>query len=396
MRLKIALLLSSCMSFPVWSNPLHIEVSPFVTTKYSVNDNVTLVDQHPISSPVLEVIPGVTITGEKNTNTYSLSYNAKNATYFDSKQDDYTDHHLMLDIDQRLTLRNKINFNYQYFISHEDRSDTLETLLSYITDPVKYKTQQAMLDYIYGADWARGRLNFGVGYNTKRFDNYRYLPGDADNSATRFDEYDETVFEGQFTYRPSDLTEFFVRLEHFDKNYLFRRNEMNNLDNNTTYLYFGSKWGINKKTQSSFMMGWQNKTFSQSGRDAFNGLTWRGDVSWAPFRQSTLRFETQREILDPDLQNDYRKETFYRLSWQHYWLNRLYSDIHFQYLKDEYTNGLKTDTKLSYNMAVGYVFNHYLTFVTGWTKENKDSTINRYDYDQNIVYFSVNFKLDSL
>ena len=66
MRLKIVLLLlSSCMTFSVWANPLHVKVSPFIFSKYLINDNITQVAKNPISSPVLELTPGFIINGEK-------------------------------------------------------------------------------------------------------------------------------------------------------------------------------------------------------------------------------------------------------------------------------------------------------------------------------------------
>ncbi|WP_318466974.1 outer membrane beta-barrel protein [Photobacterium leiognathi] len=393
---KVLLLFSGCMTFSAWANPMHVKVTPFVFSKYLVNDNITQVSKDPISSPVVELTPGFILNGEKSTNTYDLTYYAKKATFLDSKQDDFIDHNLELDIEQHFTMRNKIKFKYQYIKSHDGRSDIRDDLLPYVTEPVKYDAQHGMLDYIYGAQWARGRLEFGAGFNTKRFKNYRHLPGAADLASTRFDDFNDILLEGQFTYRPSDVSEFFVRVENQDRTYLYNRFEGSTLDNNTNYFFLGTKLGINKDTHGSLMLGWQNKSFSQPDRPAFSGLSWRGDFFWSPVKHSTFSLETKREILDPDAKNDYRKETYYNFAWKHFWLNRLYSELKADYLTDEYTSGLRTDKTTGYEASIGYVFRNYLTFVTGWTKESNRSTVPINDYDQNIVYFSANFKLDSL
>ncbi len=372
-----------------------IEIQPVLVTSYQYNDNITHVSEaeQPISSPLLEVTPGLALKAERGENIFELKYSLTSGSYSDSSDDDFVDHKFASNNFLRFNLRHALQFDYSYFYLHEDRGIGLaagDTNSTAISEPLRYDSHHINTIYVYGADDAKGRIEASLGYSNRTYKNYRNITGINAYQSSKFNDFDEMRYDLTFYYNVLPNSDLIFEIEKLDRRYDYVFEDFVEQDNNTYFYYIGAQWDITGKTKGSIKLGYQDKQFQDSRREDFGGFSWKAALEWTPSDHSTVIFTSSQVAKDPDQAGDYVNETRYQASWKNYWLPLVYSNINMQKIDEDYTGDSRTEDTVAAGITLGYEMKEWVDLSIGWKVEDKDSTKATYSYKQNIWTINAN------
>ncbi|WP_052737554.1 outer membrane beta-barrel protein [Grimontia sp. AD028] len=374
-----------------------IKITPLFEAYYEYNDNVGRYSpsESPESSSALIAKPGVMFESDRNGNQYQIAYQLSSGNYFDSDVDDFLDHALTTNNFVQISQRSGIGFNYTYLKSHEARGTGIlagDQLTTIANEPVKYSLHNANITHVYGAEDATGRLESNLRYENKKYNNYRDLtaPGFVALS-TKYKDYDELAGALAFYYQIFPATELLLEIDLADRQYKLgdpvSGSSQNNLD---AYFLVGTQWDITGKTTGKLRLGLQDKNYEDDAREDFNGFSWDLDVVWEPLTYSTIALSAAQSAIDPDQGNNFINQTSFAASWKHFWLSRVYSNIAFDIINDDYSQSSREDDLLRSSFYLGYAFREDTEITAGWRYEDNDSSIDTNRYSQNVWYLGTN------
>ncbi|USD43111.1 outer membrane beta-barrel protein [Vibrio sp. SCSIO 43135] len=402
-RYQLLALIAVFASANVLANPVGFKLSqprdssftPFLSIETGHNDNVTRENQEhdAISSGYVTIKPGAAYTFRPSAHRLNLLYVLDSGRYFDSSDDNYTDHYFESNNDISFNVRNNLELDYIYYNSHEDRGTGLtEGLLANanIDEPVKYTDNTLNVRYTYGAKGAIGQLRFGVKYDDRHYDNFRSLVLSGTETGSQYSDYQRFAYSAQFLYRLKATTHLTLSAKREDKEYQHQRVGVASRDSISDFYSAGAIWDISGKTQGEVSLGLQDKTFGDGQREDFTGFSWKAKATWTPLSHSQFTLATSQSAEDPNQFGDYVNETLLNLKWRQQWLERLSTSLLFNWENDDYTAsnqslGDREDDIFRYEFNVDYQFNHLLRFGFNWSIEDKDSTWQGYDFSQQLI-----------
>ncbi|MCE0557086.1 outer membrane beta-barrel protein [Motilimonas sp. E26] len=360
-----------------------IEVLPFVNVELKHDDNVANVGRNEKSSWANVIDPGVMVKMNPGNNEYILLYRLSQGNYFSSHNDDYTDHLLRLSGNWEFNERNRAGLLYNFNATHEERGTGISDGAGNALDEViRYKTNYANAHYGFGGMDATGRLQFNLGYFDKSYSNFRGI--------TQFRDFDEMRYGGAFYYRVAPKTSLIFELLKNDKRYDAVDTTGISRDSDDHFAYIGTTWDTTATITGVAKVGYQNKDFKTSNRESFDGFSWDVGLTWQAKEYSKFDFATRYKAKDPDQFGDYIEELYYLAAWQHYWLERLSSNVSWSYIQDDYSGSARKDDTDEYQISLNYDLRRWLQIGLGYRVTQKDSTAANIGYDKNVFSISVN------
>ncbi len=384
---SLAALTSASVMAEVTPNPYvtesGIEVLPFVNVELKHDDNVANVGRNEKSSWANVIDPGVMVKMNPGNNEYILLYRLSQGNYFSSHNDDYTDHLLRLSGNWEFNERNRAGLLYNFNATHEERGTGISDGAGNALDEViRYKTNYANAHYGFGGMDATGRLQFNLGYFDKSYSNFRGI--------TQFRDFDEMRYGGAFYYRVAPKTSLIFELLKNDKRYDAVDTTGISRDSDDHFAYIGTTWDTTATITGVAKVGYQNKDFKTSNRESFDGFSWDVGLTWQAKEYSKFDFATRYKAKDPDQFGDYIEELYYLAAWQHYWLERLSSNVSWSYIQDDYSGSARKDDTDEYQISLNYDLRRWLQIGLGYRVTQKDSTAANIGYDKNVFSISVN------
>ncbi|MDO6524318.1 outer membrane beta-barrel protein [Motilimonas sp. 1_MG-2023] len=360
-----------------------IEVLPFVNVELKHDDNVANVGRNEKSSWANVIDPGVMVKMNPGNNEYILLYRLSQGNYFSSHNDDYTDHLLRLSGNWEFNERNRAGLLYNFNATHEERGTGISDGAGNALDEViRYKTNYANAHYGFGGMDATGRLQFNLGYFDKSYSNFRGI--------TQFRDFDEMRYGGAFYYRVAPKTSLIFELLKNDKRYDAVDTTGISRDSDDHFAYIGTTWDTTATITGVAKVGYQNKDFKTSNRESFDGFSWDVGLTWQAKEYSKFDFATRYKAKDPDQFGDYIEELYYLAAWQHYWLERLSSNVSWSFIQDDYSGSARKDDTDEYQISLNYDLRRWLQIGLGYRVTQKDSTAANIGYDKNVFSISVN------
>jgi hypothetical protein len=302
--------------------------------------------------------------------TYALTYSADNQSYASSHNDDHTDHHLDADADFEFNSRNQLKLNAGY-----DKVENLATDTQ-STEPDKFTTSNVGGVYTYGAETARAQIDLGANYQELRYQNTDRLNADK--------ERDTTALSTTGYYRISPMTRVLLEARHTDYDYLTNTD----LNSNNVGLLGGVTWDATAKTTGTIKVGAEKKRFDNSRYDDANGSMWEAGVSWSPRTYSTFNLKTRRGFDEGDDGAEVIKSQSTTISWDHEWLDRLSSEVSYNYTDNQY-QGIDRDDKIdTFGLGLTYEMRRWLDVGIGYKYAEDDSSAVGESYERNIYAVS--------
>ncbi len=219
------------------------------------------------SSKITVLSPSVVLQAEKGAHAYSLTYIADIGRYSNSPADNYVDQKFLGLAELGLSIRSTLTILPSYLIGHNDRGSTFGTATA---EPSTWHLTGLNGSFSYGAEGARGRLLFDLGYTDLQYQNNRAV-------TTAYDRKQASV-SGSFYLRMQPKTSLLVTAKHSGISY----KQIGSIRNgNEQILWIGVKWETTARTSGEVKVGRLQKNFDSTVQ-SYSADSWEGDVRWSP------------------------------------------------------------------------------------------------------------------
>jgi hypothetical protein len=317
----------------------------------------------------------------------TFAYRIVNEDFFSSSEDDYTDHFFLARADVEFNSRNRVIASLNFEDGHDARGSAFSIGFGdQLTEPDKYKESDFDILYSYGAFNATGRLD--VNFNVTEL-NY-----DIDTADYRARDRVFTTLGGTFFYRISPATDATFDIIYTDVDYKFALNTNNPLDSRQISYLVGLQWEATAQTSGFAKIGYQEKNFSSSMREDFEGVDWALGVLWEPVEYSSVEFTTRSDTNETNGEGNFIRGDAHSIEWRHDWLERLRSSVRFTVANNRYEGqivndlGIRSDDNRRLQASAYYQFRRWLNFELRYTYDERDSSRDFIDFDRNQLMFN--------
>jgi hypothetical protein len=236
--------------------------------------------------------------------------------------------------------------------------------------------------FTYGAQTARGRLEFEGKYLNKVYDTNRLFTFTRDK--------EELTGIGRFFYRIRPKTSLLFEGQMTEHDYREDAVGEPSLDGNTFRLLTGVTWLATFKTTGYAKVGYTFKTFDSARRQDTGAPAWEMGVDWRPKSYSKVHFATAQEYAESDGTGDAIETTRMLMSWEHAWRERFKTTLDFGYLVNTMTASSREDTGYLMGARAEYAFRRWLNLGADFRHATVDSNDAVFNSDQNIFELTVN------
>ncbi len=373
--------------------PVYVAPTLAVETRYVDNLLRATLDAQDISTWVLDTRPKVQAWLQNGTNTYSLSYQLKDLRHSSSKDDDFTDHQVNLDISHAFNARNSLKLYGLYYDGHEERGTGLAegALSGGIPEPVELEKTRYGGDYTYGSRESRGRLVLGYDYYEPDYQNYRAF--------TRFRDYEQDTYKGTFYWAVAPRTDLLAELRYLDTDYDRDRpaDNFGSYDSEEYSYFVGASWEATAKTAGSVRVGAYDREFDAADRTEENGFSWEVHVDYKPRSYSVINLGTRRFSQETNGVGDFIDTEEYTLSWAHDWSARSTTLLKVLYADDEYQSDaealFRQDDRWFGQASYSFKFRRWFDVGAGYRYEERDSSRANLDYTQHVYFIEAELSL---
>ena len=155
----------------------------------------------------------------------------------------------------------------------------------------------------------------------------------------------------------------------------------------------GATWVATAATTGIFKIGYLNKTFDAAGISGFNGISWEGNVKWAPLTYSTFDFTTSKTPSDSTGVGDYVMNSSYDVLWNHHWTSKIASKVDLAYVKSDYVNGNREDDLKNIGFGLTYDMRRWVRLGAEVINSKRSSTVSGNDFSRNVILFTISATL---
>ncbi len=372
-----------------------IELIPLVKTFYEGDDNINKAEKsgNVESVNIWGIEPSLLARIERNRYRADILYKLK-AGFSSDDRNDFDDHTFQFSNFFEFNHRHRLVVDYRFRAQHEVRGeDITEGNGSAIDSPIEFNRNDVKTNYVFGSNGAKGRLEFGLGYSDKTYQNYRDgLPG-RPNAKTKYNDFRAPNAHLEFYLRATPRTYWLVGTNQIITEYQHRNSAQPSKDNNTSFYYTGAEWEVTGKTKGIARIGYQIKDFDSAQRETFKGFSWDIGFEWLPQEQTLVSVKTTQAAVNPDQDGDYNLQTHYRLNLKHDWNSYLATRLGAVYQQDDYTGISRNDDRYTLSFGIDYQIKRWIQLQADWQYQDKNSSRSDYSFEQNIWTLSAQFSL---
>ena len=363
-------------------------ITPTVDSKLGYVDNLFRSDKDEKDTGVSTVKPRLQAWLESGVNTYSLTYELADYRYFDSGDDDFTDHTFNLDMHQEFNARNVTNVFAEYYNGHEERGTGLsEGVAELIDKPVELDRTIFGGDYTYGSVASRGRIKLAAKateHEYQNFDNY-----------TRYRSRDRYDYGGTFFWKIAPKTDALAEVRYIDTEYdkTNPANPAGTFDSEEYNYLVGVAWEATAKTSGSIRLGMFDRSYDSSARSDDDGFSWEVDLTYRPRTYSSFNLESRRYSDETNGLGDAIDANMTTITWAHDWGVRSSTSLAFGAGTEDYTGSERKDDRYDVKASYHYAFRRWVDFGIGYRFEDRDSDLGLFDYTRNEVFLEAKLSL---
>ncbi len=375
-----------------------IEFIPQVKAFYERNDNVDKNENSPKSINLWGVEPSLLTRVERNQYRTDVLYRLKSG-FSSDERNDFNDHTFQLTNFFEFNHRHHLVIDYQFLAQHELRGeDITEGNGDSVESPIRFHRNVLKTNYIFGAQEAQGRIEFGMNYGDKTYQNYREGLTFAPNTKTKYNDFRSPQAHLEFYLRATSGTYWLIGSRQVKADYLHHNPAIPTKDSTTGFYYTGAQWNVTGKTQGIARLGYQRKDFDSSHRTTFKGFSWDIGLEWRPQEQTLITLNTNQAAINPDQDGDYNLRTRYLIDLRHGWHSYLTTQVSTLYQEDDYTATLQEtssrDSKqYALSAGINYQIKRWILLQGSWQYQDKTSSRSGYSFQQNVWTLSTQFSL---
>lgn len=363
------------------------ELYPSLGVGLSHDSNVIRSEDNEIDSWASTVIPELVLVNNYGLNQIQVGYRLTRADYFDSTDDDYTDHLFFADAAFDLNVRNRLSLTANYEDGHDARGTSFSIgRCEQLSSPDTYKNSSVSGTYSYGALSSKGRIDLTAGYSTVDYD--------IDTDAYRTRDRKTTNLASTFYYQVMPATDLTFDVIYNDIEYDFAIDPTAPLDSEETRLLVGVEWESTAQTTGYAKIGNRKKDFKAEGRENFSGLDWTLGVIWSPLTYSIVDITAFTNTNETNGEGDFIETNTYRVTWDHEWLERVSTTVRASYSEDKYTGGSdRVDDNMAFGFSLNYQMQRNVLVQLGYDYDERDSNRDVIDYDRSVFSLSMRVTL---
>lgn len=335
-------------------------------------------------------LEGVALDGPHE---YRAQYLASAGFIGGNSDDNYVDHSARLQGKWQMATRHRMELRASYEEQHNRRGTGYfqgDAALS-IDKPARYRREGAMARYIYGADKARGQLQFELNASNKTYLNFREF--------TAIRDLAHVYGSGTFLWRVVGSLRGLVEVRYGDINY---QNDpasisgvADTLDSTHTDYLAGVTWEITGRTTGTIKVGHTRKEFADRDRDDFSGGSWSGEIEWLPRSYSRFSLLTGRRPEETVSTGNFVDTTDIRLRWEHQWNDRVESRVDILRRDEDHKASVRgrEDETVLYSAGVDYAMRRWLVIGAYYNHEKRDSNLDEFTFSRDVAGLSLQMSL---
>jgi hypothetical protein len=350
-----------------------VYMTPYLGFAVGRDDNLFLSNGNEKASTVYITSPGFKLDARQGATVFQASYQGQVGRYSQSEDDDYVDHLVHGQFDAAFDRRNFLRLGVDYVRSHDPRGSTDRILSGH---PDRYEQASPFATYALGAPGAEGRLEIYGSTLDKRYLNNRQTTAAGDRT--------NQEFGGAFYWRVMPKTYVLAEARQTQIHYKLPGSP---LSADETRYYGGVTWEATAATTGTIKVGRLQRQF-KSDEPKFSGTSWEALVTWTPLSYSKFDLYASRQSNESSGLGTFILSSLAGVTWTHAWSSVLTTGLDARYQKDEYQEFNRTDETKALGMKVGYRFRRWLTLGAEYTRTQRDSNTNRFEYDKNLYFLT--------
>ncbi|MGK0298265.1 MAG: hypothetical protein ACI9XC_001884 [Gammaproteobacteria bacterium] len=358
-----------------------------IITRYS--DNLYSSNSNKKSTLIGIVEPAVKLLLEDNIKTLTLDYSIQSGAHTVSSADNYADQKLLGVFEYHPTTKLKMAARLEYLDEHDPRGTARTEGVGVVNplnlDPDEWHSYGIGGQVSYGSPNATGSIELETNYIAKEYDNNRQFTFTRDRN--------DFNLRGTFYYKIRSATQLLFEVNQTVYDYENSFSGSPSLDSTDRDYLFGVTWERTAKTTGFVKFGYTEKDFDSDLRNDTSGIKWQTGTRWRPRTYSTVDISTERRQDETNGIGDSIDVGDFKVSWNHEWRDRISSNIDFVFGEDDYTSSVREDTRFRAGLMINYDWQRWLRMSAGCEYEQRDSNVDTFDYERNLLDFRVNLTL---
>ncbi len=359
---------------------------PNLETQLIYDDNIRAVtDELKESDQIFVIKPDLDWIGTYGKHQFNLGYRGNYGFYFDETDLNYNDHQLTARALFDHSYRSNTEFNLAYQHDHDPPGQT-DAIPRLAGEYDKWRNWNALGKFYYGRDDSRGQIVVQLAYDIRRYT----------NNNQEFRDYDKPSATGTFFYQVAPKTRLLLEAGLADYDYQ-NESSAGASQSNKEYRYLtGITWDITAISTGVFKIGYQDKQYESSAFGDTSELTFSLDGIWNPNTFTKVTFGASRQTQESAQQNSGGfVQTILQINVRHAISPRSALVGGLGYGKADFDNVLdRQDNHWRALAGVKHSLLRWLEIGAEYRYEERDSTLELFDFKSNIFMITASTKLD--
>jgi hypothetical protein len=362
---------------------------PTVQLSQSLNDNIYLQRNTTVESWITRVAPELELYAESGASRYSVAYIGDYGLYEADSDDDYDDHTLKADVFLDLTTRNRFTIAGSYGMLHDNRGEGASEGFAGTTRPApdEYDLTNLSGMWDFGAEGNLIGFSVAAAANDIEYQNNRI--------ATQYRDRSDMGYTGRIKGNLTGKTTYFLEYGSKDIEYEILPLFGDSLDSTEAGVFIGAEWDISGKTTGAAKIGRVEKDFDAASRGDDDFTAWEVGLGWTPRTYSLVNFVASRLPQETNGTGSFIEATNYVLSWDHSVSENAHFTLGVNYGEDRFPGSVipRDDERNAWFAGMNFDLARWINFGFKYTYDERDSTNNQFDYERNVVMFTLDLSL---
>jgi len=367
-----------------------IKLLPSVELSVEDNDNVYLQPEATQeASTVTRLKPALAVEADLGQTQLRLGYAAEKGVYSADEDDNYTDTTVTVGGGFELTSRHQLDLNATLKSAHDARGagTTEGSAALQIKDPDEYDESIWDGKFTYGSQTALLNMTFGLKRYEKEYKNNLTV------AATSNRDHTKTTMSLSTAVNVSDRSDFVIDLATSDIDYTEDNSVTELREGSLSTVLAGMTYDISGKLTSAVKVGMAQRDFTSDAIDSDTSLSWDVNLQWTPRTYSTITLYTAQSSNETTAGGGYIDSSYSMISWEHDFSEffslkadaSLASDAYY----DENSTADREDDTLSYGLTGTYSPSQALDVYANVKQAERDSSTDGLDYEQQVVTLGI-------